>query len=289
MTLQALTWACMEAGDLDAAREAAQEALALMRDAGLSAWQSRIGANLAHVAIRAGDLDAAWRHAEQAVAAARATSDTWVLIAVTQLLSGIAAQRDDLRSARDLSLSLLDAVTEVGSDSALASVHADVARYALLDGDFAVADGHAARAVELLAHSTNAPTLVFHIAGETALANGDARRAWELQLRAGRSSGITRSASAETEILASVVEGLAAVRLAMDDMDGAALLLGSAAAARGPQTGARLPREVDRVTNVVSAVRAALGDAAFDAAWSAGGLLPIMGAFATAEKMQPPA
>ena len=179
MTLQALTWACMEAGDLDAARDAAGEAVALMRGAGQSAWQSRIGANLAHVAIRAGDLDAAWRHAERAAEAARGTSDTWMIIAVTQLLSHIAARRGDLRSARDLSLSLLDAVAEVESDPALAGVHRDVARYALLDGDLGLADWHATRAVELVAHSSSVASDVFSVAGEAARANGDLGRAWE--------------------------------------------------------------------------------------------------------------
>ena len=287
MTLQSLSWACMEVGDLDAARDAAEEAEALMSVAGLSVWQSRIGANRAHVAIRAGDLDAAWRFAERAAEAARRTSDTWMVIVVTQLLSQIAARRGDLRSARDLSLSLLDAVAEVESDPVLAGVHRDIARYALLDGDLAVADWHATHAVELVAHSSSVANDIFSVAGEAARANRDLRRAWELHLRAGRSSGLTGSASAETEILASVVEGLAGVRAELGDVEGAAMLLGSAAAHR-PDSGMRLAAESDLVGAIADSARAALGASDFEARWNEGATLDLDASFAAAERMQSP-
>ena len=67
MTLQSLTWAQMEAGDLEAAHRAAEAGVALVSAAGLSVWESRLSANLAHVAIRAGALDAAWQHAERSL------------------------------------------------------------------------------------------------------------------------------------------------------------------------------------------------------------------------------
>ena len=287
MTLQALTWALMEAGDLDAARAAAEEAVTLMSAAGISAFESRIGANLAHVALRAGDLDAAWRHAERAAEVARATSDTWMVIAVTRLLSQIAARRGDLRSARDLSLSLLDAVAEVESDPALAGVHRDIARFALLDGDVGVADWHATHAVELVSHSSSVAGDIFSVAGEAARANGDLRRAWELHLQAGRSSGLTASVSAETEILASVVEGLAGVCADLGDPAGAALLLGSAATHR-PDSGTRLPAERERVLTIADSVRGALGESDFAATWNEGALLDLDAAFAAAGRMSRP-
>lgn len=221
MTLQALTWAHMEAGDLDAARAAAGEALTLMESSGLSVWQSRIGANLAHAAIRADDLDAAWRHAERALEAAGRTSDTWVVITVTQLLSQIAARRGDLRSARDLLLSLLDSVADA---EALAGVHRDIARYALVDGELDTARSHAESAVALVATSSAAARDVFSVAADVARVSGELRAAWDLYLRAARSHGLTGSASAEAAILASVFEGLAAVRADRGDTAGAAAL-----------------------------------------------------------------
>lgn len=283
-TLQALTWSCMEAGQLDRARESASEALALMSAAGLSIWESRLSANLAHVALRAGDLDAAWHHAERTVEFARRTSDIWVVIAGTQLLSQIAALRGDLRSARDISVSLLDAVGEVESDLELADVHRNIAWYALLDGDHEVADSHATRAVELVAHSSTVPASIFRVAGEAARANGDLSRAWAHHLRAGHSHGLTGSASAEPEVLASVIEGLAAVRMEQGDAEGAALLLASAAA-HLPGDVSRLEAERRLIGEVSDAVRAALGEARFEALAGEGAMLDLESAVAAAEKM----
>lgn len=224
MTLQALTWAGMEAGELAEAAAAAKEGLELMREAGLSVWQSRIGANRAHVAIRAGDLDAAWRHAERAAEAARATADTWIVVTATQLLAQIAALRGDVRSARDLTLTLLDATVDVET---LAGVHRDIAKYALLDGDRHTAKSHADSAVELVAQSVKVGRDIFTVAADVARANGELPRAWELYLRAGRGSGLTGSASAEMQILAAVVDGLAAVRTELGDAAGAARIVGA--------------------------------------------------------------
>lgn len=287
MTLQALSWAYMEAGDLDAARAAAGEALALVSAVGLSVGESRLSANLAHIAIRAGDLDAAWHHAERTVEFARRTSDTWIIIAGTRLLSQIAARRGDLRSARDLSVNLLDAVAEVESDQELAGVHRDIAWYAFLDGDREVAESHATRAVELVAQSSDVSGSIFSVAGEVARAHGDLGRAWDLYLRAGRSSGLTGSASAEAGVLASVVEGLAGVRVALGDAEGAARLLGSATAHR-PDAGARLDAEKRLIASITDAARVVLGEAGYNAAASEGALLDLDAAFAAAETMQPP-
>lgn len=288
MALQSLTWACMEAGELDTARDAAAEGAALMGTSGVDVWESRLCANLAHVAVRAGDLDAAWQHAERAVEVARRSSDTWVVIAVTRLLSEIAARCGDLRSARDLLVSLLDTVADAESDQVLAGVHRDIARYALLEGDLGVADGHATRAVELVAHSSSGAGGIFCVAGAAARASGDPRRAWALQLRAGRASGLTGSASAEAEILAAVVEGLAGVRVDVGDAAGAALLLASAAAHR-PVNSSRLQAEDQLVAACVDSARAALGAADFEASWNEGAILDLDAALAAAEKMRPPA
>ncbi|HVF18984.1 MAG TPA: adenylate/guanylate cyclase domain-containing protein [Mycobacteriales bacterium] len=287
MTLQALSWACMEAGDLDAAHAAVAEAAGLMSASGFDIWESRLCANLAHVAIRAGDLDAAWQHAERAVETARRGSDTWMTITVTRLLSEIAARGGDVRSARDLSLSLLDAVAEAESDQALARVHRDIARYALLDGDLGVADGHATRAVELVAHSPSGAGDIFSVAGATARANGDLPRAWTLHLRGGRSRGRTGSASAELEILASVVEGLAGVRVDLGDPEGAALLLGAAAAHR-PANSSRLEVEDQLVAAIADSALTALGATEFEARWNEGASLDLDTALAAAEAMTSP-
>ena len=175
-------------------------------------------------------------------------------------------------------MSLLGAVAEVESDQELAGVHRDIAWYALLDGDDDVADAHATRAVELGARSDHAPGSIFRVAGETARAQGDLGRAWDLYLRAGHTSGLTGSASADSGFVASVVEGLAGVRAAIGDAKGAALLLGSAAAhgpAHGPAQTARLDAENDLIAAIARAARAVLGEADYTDAANEGAALDL--------------
>ena len=285
MALQSLAWAHMDAGELEAARVSASEGLAAMTGTGFSVGESRLSANLAHIAIRTGRLDAAWEHAEQTVEAARRTSDSWMVIAGTRLLSQIAGVRGDLRGARDLSVSLLDVVAEVESDQELAGVHRDIARYALLDGDLQVADAHAARAVELVTPSSQAAGGIMRVAGEAACAKGELGRAWGLLLRAGRSS---RDATlTDRQTFAMVIEGLAAVRMRLGDAAGAALLLASAAAHR-PDEGARLEAEETQLAEIAVAARAALGASDFDAVSKDGATLDLSAAFAVADRMSVP-
>jgi hypothetical protein len=85
--------------------------------------------NLARIAIASGDNETAWRHAERAVEVARGTGDTFVVIVGTQLLAQLAESRGDVRSARDLLASVLDAVAETQTTDELATVRGHVARY----------------------------------------------------------------------------------------------------------------------------------------------------------------
>jgi hypothetical protein len=134
-TMQPLMWANMDAGFVGAARQCGEEALALTGAAGLSIGESRLAVNLARIAIESGDNATAWRYAERAVEVARGTSDTFVVIVGTQLLAQLAEARGDLRSARDLLVSVFDSVSETQTVEQLGELRRDIARYEALTSE----------------------------------------------------------------------------------------------------------------------------------------------------------
>ena len=108
--LQPVIWTNLDAGKLDAARAAADQALAV--STGMSFRESRAALNRARIALAADQLDDAWVFAEQATSAARRTGEFFVANAAIQLMADVAERRDDRALARDLLLSIVDLVTE---------------------------------------------------------------------------------------------------------------------------------------------------------------------------------
>jgi hypothetical protein len=133
--MQPLMWANLDAGFVSAAQRSGEEALALTSAAGLSMGESRIAVTLARIGLESGDKASAWRYAERAVEVARGTSDTFVVIVGTQLLAQLAEARGDLRSARDLLVSVLGSVSETQTVEQLAELRRDIARYEALTSE----------------------------------------------------------------------------------------------------------------------------------------------------------
>jgi predicted ATPase/class 3 adenylate cyclase len=111
-SLQPLFWTNLDSGRIDGARAAAEEALAAATEAHLSILESRMAFNRARIAMAQADHDEAWRYAEHAVRVARATGETFVVAAATQLMADVATARNDVALARDLLASIIDAVAE---------------------------------------------------------------------------------------------------------------------------------------------------------------------------------
>jgi tetratricopeptide (TPR) repeat protein len=301
MTLQALSWAQLEEGDLRAARAAAVEAVALARKAGLSINESRLSLSIAMVDLAAGDYDRAWEHAQDAVDAARRTGDRHLLILGTSRLAEVAARRSELGRARDLLLSVLDHVVELQTDDGLGEFYDTLAALSLLDGDTDAASTFSARALGLATPGSVAEARVLGTAGAIATARAEPALATERYLAAARhlaqhGDGPSPFATTGQPVLASVAEGLAAVRVGVGDFDGAALLLGVAEGCKmapdtvaRPSTGGwsvrRLPAELRRARSVMDATRASLGDERFQERLAAGRELSLADAVAAAAAM----
>jgi predicted ATPase/class 3 adenylate cyclase len=133
-TLQPLLWVNLDAGNVDAARQVADEGLAAATEAGLSHFESRMALNRARIALACDDLDSAWRYAERAVTLSRATGETFVVTAATQLLSQVAESRGEFSTARDLLASIFDDVADSQSADEVAAFRARLDRFAELAG-----------------------------------------------------------------------------------------------------------------------------------------------------------
>jgi tetratricopeptide (TPR) repeat protein len=129
-SLQPLFWANLDAGRTEPARAAAEAALAAAIDARLSILESRMAFNRARAAEAQGSHDEAWHYAEHAVRVARATGETFVVAAATQLMADVAVSRDDAALARDLLASIIDAVAESMTQAAADEVVAKMAALA---------------------------------------------------------------------------------------------------------------------------------------------------------------
>jgi tetratricopeptide (TPR) repeat protein len=125
--LQALLWASLDAGRLDMARQAADDALAAATSANLSFAESRMALNRARIALAADDLDRAWQDAERAAVVSRRTGEPFVASVATQLLADVAERRGDRDRARDLLLSVFDEVAESHPPAALAALQERIA------------------------------------------------------------------------------------------------------------------------------------------------------------------
>jgi tetratricopeptide (TPR) repeat protein len=111
-TLQTLFWTCLDAGQTERARVAAEQAFAAAGDARLSILESRMAFNRARIEAADKQWDQAWAHAEHAVRVARGTGEPFVVAAATQLMADVAVARGDIALARDLLASIIDAVAE---------------------------------------------------------------------------------------------------------------------------------------------------------------------------------
>ena len=127
--LQPLVWVTLDAGRLDEARAAADEAIDAAAAAQFSIAESRMTLNRARIALAADELDDAWSYAERSIVAARRTGEVFVASTATQLLADVAERRGDRELARDLLVSILDAVAESQPPSALAVVRERIATY----------------------------------------------------------------------------------------------------------------------------------------------------------------
>lgn len=258
-------------GDFAAARASLEEARAIAASLGDDARLLRINHNLGIVAVDEGDLATAAALAESNLVVARRVGDRHAEAGVLHALGALAAEQADFGAARARFTDALAIQRELDDREGAAATLINLAELCLLAGDL---EG-AARCLDEGEPLANAVHDIWTLGtihlrrGELALADGrlgDARRALAAAARqridAGDQKGLSRA-----------LPPVARLALAVGDADSAARLLGAASALRARIGAPLLPREVLVHDADVAAVRAALGAAAFEAAWAAGATL----------------
>jgi predicted ATPase/class 3 adenylate cyclase len=255
-------------GDLAAARSHFEQSLAGFRQLGDTGMLSYPLQSLARVARDQGDYGAARARFEQTLALRRQLGDARGIVMSTYQLGRAAYEQGDAGAARPLleeSLALARATGNTWTTMVVLNVLADLTR---VEGDHARARRLLEESLALARQDGNRDLLAWtlHRLGRLALARGEAGSA-----RADLQEGLElRRAMGHQAGIAAGLEGLAAVAVCGRQPGRAARLLGAATALR-QAIGAPLP-PVDRpdCEATAQAARAALGEAAFAAAWAAG-------------------
>jgi non-specific serine/threonine protein kinase len=266
--------------DFGRARALLEESLAL-GPAGGSRYQGGvIQFQLGLVVLAQGDVRRAEALAEEALAAARRVGSGRYIGMALEGLGQIAAWRGDLARATELGEASLALFRPIDYRHGMAAVLARLGRVAFHAGDGERAKGLLDESLSLFSAipSWHGRGIALHGLGLVAWRQGDAASAMA-HLR--ESLAIWREQGDQVGIT-ECLEGLAAVEAGTSRPARAARLLGAAAAQRAA-IGAPLP-PVERPGHdaTVSAVRAALGEATFAAAWAEGQAMPLEQAVAEA-------
>jgi predicted ATPase len=258
ITLQSLADARLMTGDLQAASDAANEALDLCSNLRLSGGECRTARTASMVAERLGHFQRARELAERAIEVARRIDDTTIIWFGTQMLAETLTAQGDAHTALAVLVGLLDDLDDRLADLERAVLYCSMARAWLAIGDGAQAEFHARRALQLWSGDA-ARCAPLYALGEAVRLSGDLESAntYLLQAAAGLSPGDYR-------FEAPVLEALAAVRLAIGNPQNAAILL---AAASRANTAVHMS---SRSLTLIDTTRSQVDQASFTRSWEQG-------------------
>jgi predicted ATPase/DNA-binding SARP family transcriptional activator len=259
--------------DLVRARALYQEGLTILRQLG---DKSRIAWALIHLGLLSfhqGDYTALRAHAEESLALFQAAGDRMGIAASLHQLGTMALVEGEPQAAAELYSQALQIAHELGSQLDIARNLASLGEVALVQGDRHTAAVRCEQALAIFrAHDyrRNIIRTLLRL-GQVAEHEGQRERAAALYAEA-------LAGAREEENLLSLLaglEGVARVAAACGEEERGVRLLGSAAAHRAA-LGAPLPPYLRRANEeALAAALAALGEAAFAAAWAAGQVLPL--------------
>jgi predicted ATPase/DNA-binding CsgD family transcriptional regulator len=218
-----------------------------------------------------GDLDQALHWHGQALALAREVGDREIEAMALTNLGTPASERRDYKGAVASFEAGLAIAREVGASETMVLALHNLAHVAWVQGDGAEARHRLEEALALAREhgvSWVVPTILLGF-GFTAVDDGDYERA---AAAFGESLDMACARGNQGDVI-DALEGLARVGAAIGQAERAARLFGAASALREEIAKPEAPSERVYIDPVLNALRSALGDEDFAAAWAAGGVL----------------
>jgi Tfp pilus assembly protein PilF len=257
-----------EQGDSIAARTYWSEALPLTRQVGAQGWFSATLGDLGMMAFHEGDYATARSQITESLALYR-TLHTHHLVALALCcLGAVARAQGDIALARTCYEEKLAFWRDIGNRTGIAATLAEMGALALQEGDHVQAHALFDQALALrreLGDNAGVAASRAHL-GDLASAQGEHERAATFY----RDALDLLHPADDRVVAASCLEGLAAIASAAGHPERAARLYGAGATLRRGTFVLNVWDERVARERQVEAVRAALGEAAFAAAWGAG-------------------
>jgi non-specific serine/threonine protein kinase len=271
-------------GDRIAARQWLLDSLQRARRTKERDGQARALQNLAAIDYQEGDAAAARRGLEESLAVFRVLHDRMGMALVLGMLGVVAGSQEDCAYARACFVEKQALWEQVGERSGIASALRDLGWLARREGSQAEARAHYLEALRLERDLGDGAGIAVTLAGLGDLARdqGDHVQAVALYTEG---LALLRGSDVRNE-RAVCLEGLAAVAWMGGDAQRAARLCGAAAVRRLPDI-TLTPASLAGSAEVIAATRAALGEEAFAAAWTAGQAMSPEQAIAYAQEDPP--
>jgi predicted ATPase/class 3 adenylate cyclase/Tfp pilus assembly protein PilF len=260
-------------GDYGAARTLYEESLAYMRELRDQRGVAYVLNNLGNVAVQQGDYEPGRALHQESLEIKRSLGDRWGVASSLDNLGSVAQYQGDCVAARALLEESLAMRRELGDRQGIANVLGNLGNVAREQGDVEAARSLHEQSLELCRElgDRRGLSLSLHALGGLALDRGEREAARAL---CGESLTIRHELGDKAGIAASL-EGLACVAGTHDKPARAARLFGAASALRDAIGAPLTSPDRTEYERRVAAVRTALGDEAFAAAWAAGAAMTL--------------
>ena len=267
-TLNNLGNIATDQGDYDVGRTAHEEALALRRRVGDRPGVAGSLNNLAQVLHEQGHYDAARGYYEESLALAREVGHRRLMGATLGNLGNLAADEGHYAESRELHREELAIWQEIGHKPGVALSLGNLASVLLSAGEYGESRRLAEQALAIAREIEDGKCVAnaLHQLGRIALGeerHGEAQKLHCEELRIARAIDLIPG-------LPAALEGLARTAAPRDDPARAAMLLGAADTLRESMGTPMTQHQREGHAARLRAVRVALGDDAFEAAWAAG-------------------